>query len=87
MTFKLLMDYAHQGIELRAIPGVVEIPDEVTKKPEAVAAKKEDGAQPAEAFVRPRMLTVPGTKLVRRIGERLKEAAPLKLLEKVASAE
>jgi penicillin-binding protein 1A len=87
MTFKLLMDYAHQGIELRAIPGVLEIPEEVTKKPEAVAAKKEDGAVPAEEFIRPRMLTVTGTKAVRKIGEQLKDAAPLKLQEKVASVE
>ena len=87
MTFKLLMDYAHQGIELRPIPGVLEIPDEVTKKPEVVAEKKEEGAVPDETFIRPRMLTVTATKAVRRIGERLKEAAPLKLQEKVASAE
>ena len=87
MTFKLLMDYAHQGIELRPIPGVIDIPPEVTKKPEVAAAKKTDGAEPAEVFVRPRMLTVPGTRIVRRIGERLKEATPLKVQEKVASAE
>lgn len=88
MTFKLLMDYAHQGIELRPIPGVLEIPDEVTKKPEVVAKKKqEDDAVPAEAFVRPRMLTAQTTKTVRRIGEMLKNARPLKLQEKVASLE
>ena len=45
------------------------------------------GANPAEAFVRPRMLTVPGTRTVRKIGERLKDAPPLKMQEKVASAE
>lgn len=87
MTFKLLMDYAHQGIELRQIPGVTDIPAEVTKKPEAVAAKKEDGQQPADAFIRPRMLTVPSTRTVRKIGDRLKDATPLKMQEKVASAE
>jgi penicillin-binding protein 1A len=88
MTFKLLMDYAHQGIELRPIPGVIEIPPEVNKKPEVVAAKKpDDGQQPTEAFVRPRMLSVTGTRTVRRIGEMLKSAQPLKLQEKVASAE
>jgi penicillin-binding protein 1A len=88
MTFKLLMDYAHQGIELRPVPGVIEIPPEVTKKPEAVAEKKpEDGQQNADAFIRPRMLTVTGTKTVRKIGEMLKDAKPLKIQEKVASAE
>jgi penicillin-binding protein 1A len=88
MTFKLLMDYAHQGIALRPVPGVLEIPAEVTKKPEVVAAKKpEDGAVPDQAFIRPRMLTVPGTSVMRQIGEALKEASPLKLQEKVASAE
>jgi penicillin-binding protein 1A len=88
MTFKLLMDYAHQGIEIRQIPGVLEIPEEVTKKPEVVAEKKpEDGAVPADAFIRPRMLTVTGTRIVRKIGERLKNATPLKLQEKLASAQ
>ena len=87
MTFKLLMDYAHQGIELRPIPGVIDIPAEVTKKPETVAAKKDDGQQPADAFIRPRMLTVPSTRTVRKIGDRLKDAAPLKMQEKVASVE
>jgi hypothetical protein len=33
------------------------------------------------------MLTVTGTKAVRKIGEQLKDAAPLKLQEKVASVE
>jgi penicillin-binding protein 1A len=88
MTFKLLMDYAHQGIELRPVPGVIEIPEEVTKKPEVVAEKKpEDGQQNADAFIRPRMLTVTGTRTVRKIGEQLKDAKPLKLQEKVASVE
>jgi penicillin-binding protein 1A len=88
MTFKLLMDYAHQGIERRDIPGILEIPPEVTKKPEAVAEKKpEDGQQNADAFVRPRMLTVTGTRTVRKIGEQLKDAKPLKVQEKVASVE
>jgi penicillin-binding protein 1A len=88
MTFKLLMDYAHQGIERRDIPGILEIPPEVTKKPEAVAEKKpEDGQQNADAFVRPRMLTVTGTRTVRKIGEQLKDAKPLKIQEKVASVE
>jgi len=87
MTFKLLMDYAHQGIELRPVPGVIEIPPEVTKKPEVVAEKKQDGDQPAEVFVRPRMLTATGSRTVRTIGERMKDAEPLKIQDKVASAE
>jgi penicillin-binding protein 1A len=87
MTFKLLMDYAHQGIELRPVPGVIEIPPEVTKKPEVVAEKTQEGDQPAEAFVRPRMLTVTGTRTVRTIGERMKDAEPLKIQDKVASVE
>ncbi|MBX9455527.1 MAG: penicillin-binding protein [Rhizobium sp.] len=87
MTFKLLMDYAHQGIELKQIPGIIEIPPEVSKKPETVAAKKDDGAEPAETFLRPRMLTVPATRIIRGMGQRLKDASPLKLQEKVASAE
>jgi hypothetical protein len=59
----------------------------VTKKPAVAEKKPADDQQSADAFVRPRMLTVTGTKTVRKIGDLLKDAKPLKLQEKVASAE
>jgi len=92
MTFKLVMDYAHQGLALRDIPGAnpaPEIAEQVTKE-KPVEEKKEETAEVAEAaasFIRPRMLTVASTRVVKDIGARLKDAKPLKKLEKVASAE
>ena len=87
MTFKLLMDYAHQGIELRPIPGV-EIPPEIAEAKAKTDAekKKDETAETTPAFIRPRMLTVASTNIVRDIGEKLKAAKPLKQ-DKVASAE
>ncbi|NLR95438.1 penicillin-binding protein [Rhizobium sp. P38BS-XIX] len=86
MTFKKIMDYAHQGIVLKPIPGISN-PFPV-QKPQTVAAKK-----PADAangglppLVRPRSLSVESTKVLRDIGERLKAAIPLET-QKVATAE
>jgi penicillin-binding protein 1A len=79
MTFKRLMDYAHQGITLRAIPGVTAPPP-----PKTVAAKPAAGSPPP--LVRPRMLSVESTKLLKDIGEQLKLAPPL-APQKVASAD
>jgi penicillin-binding protein 1A len=86
MTFKKIMDYAHQGIVLKPIPGI-DNPFPV-QKPQTVAAKK--AATPAEntlpPLIRPRSLSVDSTKILRDIGEKLKEAAPL-AVQKVAAAE
>jgi penicillin-binding protein 1A len=89
MTFKLVMDYAHQGLPIRPVPGV-EVPPEIAEqvnKEKPVVEKAEGTADAAPTFIRPRMLTVSGTRVVKDIGERLKDAKPLKKLEKVASAE
>ncbi|MDB5551391.1 MAG: penicillin binding protein [Rhizobium sp.] len=92
MTFKLVMDYAHQGLAIRQIPGAnpaEEIMAQVEKE-KPVAEKTEETAEAVEAaatFIRPRMLTVASTKVVKDIGEMLKDAKPLKKLEKVASAD
>jgi penicillin-binding protein 1A len=88
MTFKLLMDYAHQGIEPRQIPGTV-TPPEIAEAAQKAAAAKKDAPkeEAAPVLVRPRMLTVASTRIVRDIGEKLKNAKPLKMQEKVASAE
>ncbi|MGG6894462.1 transglycosylase domain-containing protein [Rhizobium sp. BR 315] len=86
MTFKKIMDYAHQGIVLKPIPGISD-PFPV-QKPQTAAAKKP--ADPASAglppLVRPRSLSVDSTKILRDIGERLKAAAPL-AVQKLAAAE
>lgn len=86
MTFKKIMDYAHQGVVLKPIPGISN-PFPV-QKPQTVAAKKP--ADPAAGglppLVRPRSLSVDSTNVLRSIGERLKAAAPLEA-QKVATAE
>jgi penicillin-binding protein 1A len=89
MTFKLVMDYAHQGLPLRPIPGVEPTEDILAQveKAKPAAEKKEETADAPPAFVRPRMLTVTSTRIVQDIGAKLKDAKPLKKLEKVASVE
>lgn len=77
MTFKRLMDYAHQGIELRAIPGIENpLPGPPKETETAAAAEPAEDALPP--LVRPRSLSVGVTKLLRSIGNDLNEAKPIK---------
>ncbi len=76
MTFKKLMDYAHQGIELKPIPGI-ENPFPEGPKKEQVVAKAEDNEQALPPLVRPRSMSAESTRVLRRIAEKLKIAAPL----------
>ncbi len=85
MTFKKIMDYAHQGIVLKPIPGISDpFP---AQKPQTASAKKP--ADPANGglppLVRPRSLSVDSTNVLRDIGEKLKAAGPLEP-QKVAAA-
>lgn len=84
MTFKRAMDYAHQGIVLRAIPGIEHPfpPEKPVGQP--VAAKKPEETGLPE-LVRPRSLSAESTKILRGIGDALKDATPLDT-QKVASA-
>jgi penicillin-binding protein 1A len=79
MTFKKIMDYAHQGVALKPIPGIADpFP---AQKPMTVAAKKaaaEAAANAAPPPVRPRSLSAESTKVLRDLGEQLKDAPPLK---------
>ncbi len=87
MTFKKLMDYAHQGIELRAIPGIDNpLPTGNHKKDDAVAEKKaEDPA--LMALTRPRSLSGESTRVLKQLAQTLKAAPPLVAgVEKVAEA-
>lgn len=87
MTFKKLMDYAHQGIELRAIPGIENpLPTGNHKKDDAVAEKKaEDPA--LMALTRPRSLSGESTRVLKQLAQTLKAAPPLVAgVEKVAEA-
>ncbi|MDH6268411.1 penicillin-binding protein 1A [Rhizobium sp. SG_E_25_P2] len=92
MTFKMLMDYAHQGVELRAIPGVENPFPEAEKRDPAVVAeearkKAEDAAQAGlPVFERPRLLSTATSRLLRELGEKMKTAPELKAPETVAEA-
>ena len=89
MTFKKIMDYAHQGVVLKPIPGIADpFP---APKPEAKAqtvAKKTDANGEAEPppLVRPRSLSATSTVILRDIGDKLKSAPPLNV-QKVAVAD
>ncbi|MBK5567937.1 transglycosylase domain-containing protein [Ensifer sp. SSB1] len=79
MTFKRLMDYAEQGIEHRAIPGVT-APTAPVKQPQVAAAKPDENALPP--LIRPRSLSAEVTRLLRTIGETFEKAPTLKAPEK-----
>ena len=84
-TFKKLMDYAHQGIELKPIPGIDNpLP---AKRPAPAPAKVAKGAAPqpeVPVLVRPRSLSADATRLLRSIGADLSNAAPLSAGQKLA---
>jgi penicillin-binding protein 1A len=78
-TFKRLMDYAHQGIQLKPIPGIEDPLPTGDRTPITVAAGKntatDDGSLPP--LVRPRSLSPETTKLIRAIRDDLIKAPPL----------
>lgn len=76
MTFKRLMDYAHQGIELRPIPGIENpLPGAAPKTATAATAGTAEDALPP--LVRPRSLSVGTTRLLRSIARDLLDAKPV----------
>ncbi len=82
MTFKRLMDYAHQGIELRPIPGIENpLPD--GSKAKEVAKATDENALPA--LVRPRSLSSDVTKLLKDVARQFHEAKPLEADGRVAA--
>ncbi len=81
MTFKRLMDYAEQGIEHRAIPGI-EAPVAVASKKPAKADDANQNENALPPLIRPRSLSSDATRLLKTIGEALENALPLKPQEK-----
>jgi len=79
MTFKKLMDYAHQGIELRPIPGIENpLPHGNHATGPAVAdASHKNGEPIPPALVRPRTLSAETARVLRGIAESLKGAGPV----------
>ena len=89
MTFKRIMEYAHQGIELKPIPGIenpLPDPDAAAEATIAAnAANAEDGTMPA---VRPRTLGAQTTALLREMRDTFLSAEPVKRPpDEVAAAE
>ncbi|MCQ2004903.1 transglycosylase domain-containing protein [Rhizobium sp. NRK18] len=78
-TFKRLMDYAHQGIQLKPIPGIEDPLPTGDRTPITVAAGKnntpDDGSLPP--LVRPRSLSPETTTLIRTLRDDLIKAPPL----------
>ncbi|WP_288429341.1 transglycosylase domain-containing protein [uncultured Agrobacterium sp.] len=84
MTFKRLMDYAHQGMELRPIPGI-QNPLPTGSRPQPAAGATIASADALPALTRPRSLSAEATRVIRSIGKQLKEAsAPALTAQKVA---
>jgi len=72
MTWQRIMEFAHTGIELKAIPGIPQ-PDNGQQKDtsqDAIADAAEQGA-------RPRVLSAAMSGFLNRLGERLESAKPL----------
>ncbi|MGN8152208.1 transglycosylase domain-containing protein [Agrobacterium sp. 22094] len=87
MTFKRLMDYAHQGMELRPIPGIQNpLPTGSRPQPGANGAQVASAdANALPALTRPRSLSAEATRVLRAVGQQLKEAsAPTLSPQKVA---
>ncbi|SOC35526.1 penicillin-binding protein 1A [Rhizobium subbaraonis] len=85
MSFKRLMDYAHQGIELRPIPGIENpLPGPAAAKT-AAAPPSEQPGDALPALVRPRSLSVGVTRLLRQIAKDLENAKPLSADGRVAA--
>ncbi|NSY16633.1 penicillin-binding protein [Neorhizobium sp. AL 9.2.2] len=80
MTFKVLMDYAHQGIELKPIPGIENpLPngDHKSDKKSQEIAKAKEGENALPPLQRPRSLSAEATRTLKQIGKALSEAPPL----------
>ena len=88
MTFKRLMDYAHQGMELRPIPGIQNpLPTGARPQPSAEVAAASTNTPPMPALTRPRSLSAEATRVIRSIGRKMKEATALSVTtQKVADA-
>ncbi|KJF71100.1 transglycosylase domain-containing protein [Agrobacterium arsenijevicii] len=88
MTYKRLMDYAHQGMELRPIPGIQNpLPTGARPQPSAQVAAASANTPAMPALTRPRSLSAEATRVIRSIAKKMKEAAPLTVMtQKVAEA-
>jgi penicillin-binding protein 1A len=87
MTFKRLMDYAHQGIELRAIPGVDNPLPEPRATPLVASASTDADGNALPQRQRTRSLNRETTDLLRGLMDKLNNAKPLGEAERLAAVE
>ncbi|TPW32734.1 transglycosylase domain-containing protein [Pararhizobium mangrovi] len=84
MTWKKVMEYAQQGVEPRAIPGIKDPLPSAADREKLMAGARE-GIDGMEAMSRPLALSHSTTELLRTIAEKLSSAAPLSRPSRVAS--
>ncbi len=75
MTFKELMTVAHQGVDLRPIPGL-EAPEEDEQDETVRVAIAESANDAGAAVARPRMLSKDATRLLRELADGFANASP-----------
>ncbi|WP_007196758.1 transglycosylase domain-containing protein [Hoeflea phototrophica] len=87
MTFKRLMDYAHQDIELRAVPGVEDPFPEQLAGARVAAAQTDSDGNALPRLQRPRTLNRNSTAILRALGQAFENAKPLSPPERLAAAD
>jgi penicillin-binding protein 1A len=87
MTFKRLMDYAHQDIELRAVPGVDNPLPEPRATPLVASASTDADGNALPQRQRTRSLNRETTDLLRGLMDKLNNAKPLGEAERLAAVE
>ena len=78
MTFKQLMTFAHQGVELRPIPGIDDPDAEEDAETRLVAASELVG-EGGEPILRPRVLSRDATRLLRELADAFADAPAVTL--------
>jgi penicillin-binding protein 1A len=86
MTFKRLMDYAHQDIELRALPGVENPFPESRTGARVAAAQTDANGNALPSLKRSRTLNRESTRILRALAEAFESAEPLSEPERLAAA-
>ncbi|WP_416362594.1 transglycosylase domain-containing protein [Phyllobacterium sp. 0TCS1.6A] len=79
MTWQRFMNYAHQNIDLKAIPGIDPTMPKQEKVATAAKEKGEEGEDVLKAEERPRLLSNATAQVLREIDQALKKAPKLKL--------
>jgi penicillin-binding protein 1A len=79
MTWQRIMTYAHQGIDIQAIPGVPQPEIEDDGGNGDAVASTDDGENGLGPRTRPRILSKDTATFLRRLGQTFENAEPLDL--------